>query len=178
MEEKLSEIKAYPLSNDDIQEILQPDTKIFTYPALGDMSHIDEAFDSLGRCIFLYLTENESTGHWCCMWKVAPDCIYYFDPYGEHPDEPLTWLSPQKNIQNGQDEPYLTKLLRQSGYKVFCNNVKYQKERSDVATCGRHCVARLVLKDCNSKRYNQIIRASRMSPDDFVTLLTYEVLGK
>jgi hypothetical protein len=78
MEESLKKIRQYSLSNDDINAILDPDTKIFSYPKFADMKHIDEAFDNLGRCVFLFLTESESSGHWVCMFKRG-NVIEYFD---------------------------------------------------------------------------------------------------
>ena len=59
----MDSIKDYPLSDDDIRTILGNDIKIITYPMLGKMRDISEAFDSKGRCIMLYLTHSESSGH-------------------------------------------------------------------------------------------------------------------
>jgi hypothetical protein len=178
----IQDILAYPLSNDDIQEFLNPDTKILTYPQFASMSHIDEAFDALGRCIFLFLTTSPTSGHWLCMFKRG-DTIEYFDSYGERPEAQREWLSEEELEELGQDEPYLWNLMRASGYKIFSNTVQYQKERGDISTCGRWCLLRLVCKDFTNKQFYQFIKAQMKernlkNMDEVVAILTFEEIGK
>lgn len=177
MPPSLEQAKAYPLGDDDINKILEPDTHIFTYPYLKDVKDIDEVFDPYGRAMMLYLTEDANTGHWVCLIR-RPDEIEFFDPYGEHPDEPLTWNGKQKQRQLQQDRPYLSKLLRAKGLPVVYNKTKFQELDNDIATCGRHCVIRLLFKDLPLPKYAEMIRKSKMSPDEFVTRLTHQLLGK
>ncbi len=61
--------KSYALSAADIQRILEPDTKIFTYPAFSSMTSIDEAFDPLGRCVSVRRTESANA---TCTNNVKP----------------------------------------------------------------------------------------------------------
>jgi hypothetical protein len=180
--EKLKEIKAYALSNQDIQHILEPDTKILSYPEFCEMDSIDEAFDLLGRCIFLFLTESPTSGHWLAMIK-KKGYIIYFDPYGDRPEEQRKWISEEQLYALGESEPCLMNLLKQSGYKVYSNTVDYQKEKKDYNTCGRWCVARLILKDLDDKQFFNLIKQEMkkynlQSPDDWVSLFTYSLLGK
>ena len=169
------EIREYPLSDADIKAIL-PGLHIISYPELNEMSDIEEAFDDKGRCLILYLTENESTGHWVCMLKNAKT-IEYFDPYGKYrPDEEREWLSKDKLIQLDQYQPTLTELLRRSRYKVHVNPYHFQKDKASIATCGRHCVCRLYHQNMSLPAYNDMIKDSGMSPDDYVSAFTYRVL--
>jgi hypothetical protein len=103
--ELLQQIKGYALSNDDINEILEPDTKIFTYPKFCEINHIDEVFDRLGRCVFLFLTESETAGHWLCMFKRKENTIEYWDSYGEKPDAQRNWLSEEQLEALGEESP-------------------------------------------------------------------------
>ncbi len=181
--ELLTQIKAYALSNEDINTILEPDTKIFTYPSFCQMDSINESFDSLGRCIFLFLTENDTTGHWLCMFKSKENIIYYFDPYGEKPEAQRKWLSQEQLDVLGEGEPCLMNLLKESGYKVYSNAVPYQKDKKDLNTCGRWCVARLVCKDMTDKQFFNLVKKEMKdkgikTSDDWVALFTYEILGK
>lgn len=165
--------KSYALSNDDINKILDPPTNVLTYPDLEKCATIDDAFDSLGRCILLYLTNSETSGHWVCMWRKGQR-INYFDSYGDPPELP-------REVVGGafdQEEPILTRLLRQSGCKVYYNTHPYQSDRADVATCGRWCVARLILKDNSDKRFYDIIKHSGQKPDEFVVNLTSDFLHR
>lgn len=182
MEERIAEIKAYSLSNTDINDILEPDTHILTYPEFCEMQHIDEAFDSLGRCVFLFLTENQSTGHWLTMFKRGKD-IEYFDSYGEKPEAQRAWLSEEQLEDLGEEDPCLLRLLKESGYRVYWNTHKYQATRDDVNSCGRWCVARLICKDMSNLQFYNTVKEGMKeygvkTPDDWVALFTAEFLGK
>jgi hypothetical protein len=173
--EEDDEIREYPLSDSDITKIL-PGLKIMSYPELNDISTIEEAFDEQGRSLVLYLTEDEHTGHWVCMLKTSKT-IEYFDPYGKYrPDEEREWLSKDKLIQLDQYHPTLTELLKRSRYKVTVNPYHFQKDKSSIATCGRHCVCRIYHKNMTLPQYKKMIDDSGMNPDDFVSAWTYRVL--
>jgi hypothetical protein len=183
MEELLKEIKGYALSNEDINDILEPDTKVFPYPNFANMNHIDEAFDPLGRCIILFLTQSETNGHWVCMFKRDKKTIEYFDSYGEKPEGPRSWLSQEQLDRLGQSEPYLLDLLRKSGYRVYYNTYPYQSDKNDINTCGRWTVARLICKDLSNKEFYNAVKQDMKdknikSFDDWVALFTYDILGK
>jgi hypothetical protein len=183
MSADIEAIKAYALSNDDINTILDPETKILSYPKFCEVEHIDSVFDRLGRCVFLFLTENETTGHWLCMFKRGKDTIEYFDSYGEKPDAQRKWLSEEQLEDLGEGEPCLTYLLKASGYKVYYNTVQYQKDKQDVNSCGRWCVARLICKDFSNLQFHNLIKQQMkerglQSPDDWVAVFTAEILGK
>jgi len=181
-EQQIADIKAYALSNEDINEILEPDTKIFSYPEFARMDHIDEAFDKLGRCVFLFLTKSPTSGHWVCMFK-KDNTIEYFSSYGDKPEAERKWLTEEQLEELDQDEPYLHNLLKSSGYKVFYNTHEYQSDREDINTCGRWCVARLITKDISNLQFYNLVREQMKArgltkPDDWVALFTYEFLGK
>jgi hypothetical protein len=177
MEEKLKEIKAYSLSNEDIQSVLGPETRILSYPDFAEFNHIDEAFDSEGRCVFLFLTQSATSGHWMCMFKRDGD-IEYFDSYGERPEAQRDWLSEQQLDELGQGEPYLWNLLKRSRKRVFYNKHQYQTDKMNVNNCGRWVIARLLNKDRNNIAFYNLVTKSRMSPDNWVCVYTYEMLGK
>jgi hypothetical protein len=174
----MEKAKAYALSNDDINSILNPDTNIFTYPELRDFASIDDAFDALGRCIMLYPVGSPNSGHWVAM-LLKGDTIEYFDPYGLAPEAPRNWNSRDANQLMGQGANFLTQLMKKSGYKVVWSCFPYQKESADIATCGRWAVTRLVCKDLNLKQFHKLVmEKSKGSPDGFATAFTKNILGK
>lgn len=173
----MEEIKNYPLGDDDIRKILGKDIKIITYPMLGKMRSIDEAFDRQGRCIMLYLTHDEHSGHWVCMLR-KPGGIEYFDSYGEAPEEALEDVPMSKLQRLDEATPYLTKLLRESGRKVTYNHHAFQKTRGDINTCGRHAIVRCLYAPYSLPKYKAVMDATGMSPDNFVSALTAQKLGK
>jgi len=176
-ERGMGRIKEYPLSDSDIKKILGQDIKIITYPMLGEMNSIDEAFDAKGRCIMLYLTESSSSGHWCCLLKKG-NTIEFFDPYGEPPEEALDNVPQSKLQQLDEGRPYLTDLLRASGKKVSYNHHPFQQTKNNVNTCGRHSVVRCLYAPYSLAKYKKVMDASGMTPDNFVSALTALKLGK
>lgn len=173
--EEWSNKKAYPLSNTDIMELidLEP-TNILTLPELLEADNIDEHLDRKGRAIVLYLTENDSTGHWIALLK-KNNTVEIYDPYGFNPKN---W---EKDLSNGndkfnQDPNELIDLIKRSGYGVEFNRVKSQEERPDINTCGRHAVMRLLFSNYSLPDYNKILKMIKkkynIKPDDLATGLT------
>jgi hypothetical protein len=172
----LAKVKSYALSDSDITTILGH-TKIIPYPELENMRSIDECFDSHGRCILFFPNVSATMGHWCCMIR-RPKSIEFFDPYGDAPEEQKNGLSESRKEALDIDEPSLKRLLRGSGLPVYYNTHPFQADRSDVATCGRHCVVRLLYAPYSLDKYAGIIKKSGLTPDDFVSGLTYDKLRK
>ena len=177
LEGGINEVKDYPLSDGDIRQILGDDIKILTYPDLGKLSNWKQMFDSKGRSIILFLTMSPTEGHWCCLLNKEKG-IEFFDPYGEKPGEVLEDLPKAKLEALDQTQPYLTRLLRQSGRPVFYNTHPFQKDKAGINTCGRWCVARCLYAPNSLEYFKSVIDKSGMSPDDFVGALTANALGK
>jgi len=175
--EGLGEVKSYPLSDTDIRKILGKDIKIITYPQLQNFSNISQAFDRKGRCVMLYLTEDETSGHWVCMLN-KKEGIEFFDPYGEPPEAPFSHMPTSKLQELDETRPYLTALLKSSGKPVFYNHYAFQKDKKDVNTCGRHSVVRCLYGAYPLEKYKKIMDDTGMTPDNFVSALTGEMLGK
>jgi hypothetical protein len=171
------EVRDYSLSDDDIRRLLGKDISLMTYPDLANKKSLNDCFDSKGRCIILFLTQDEHTGHWCCMFRTKKG-VEFFDPYGDRPEEQLDEVPQSRLEQLDQDQPYLTDLMRRSGVPIYYNTHAFQKERGDVNTCGRHCVVRLLYKDKTLAQYKSIIDKTGLCPDDFVSGLTYTKLQK
>lgn len=162
----LKEVKAHPLSDAEIKHILGDDIKILTYDDLKGLRHIDEMFDNKGRSILLYTPFSPTEGHWTCLIR-RPDSIEFFDSYGELPDN--------EDDLNGQP-PILTKLMKQSGLPVFFNTKQFQKDKEDIATCGKWCCARLLYKDKSIDQFNKVVEKFDGPTDDFVSGLIYSFI--
>ena len=175
---KAEDIKEYALSDDDMLKII-PTLWIMPYPDILRARSIDDVLDEKGRLMLLYLTEDQNTGHWVCLLKYRDQPILeFFDPYGIAPDNESKWLTQEKLEQFGQDTKHLSKLLRESPYKVIWNKTKFQKDVSDINTCGRHCLCRLYMKHLTLPQYTKLLKSSGVSPDDFVSGFTYNLIGR
>jgi len=171
-----AQIKAYPLSDADIEAILG-ETVIMTYPELQGVDDIEEIFDKDGRSVLLFLTENDQTGHWTGLIRSA-DTIEYFDPYGSAPDADRKWLSKEKLRELDEEKPHLTRLLRQSKMKVYFNTYDFQQDKESINTCGRWVVARLLHRKKTLRQFYNMVMNSGLKPDDFVSALTFEIIKK
>jgi hypothetical protein len=172
----LGAAKEYALSDTDIQSILGP-VPIITYPDLERYDTIDDLFDRKGRAILFFPNAAENVGHWTCLLR-RPNMIEFFDPYGEKPEDQKDGLSKTRLQQLDLDQPLLTQLMRASKKPVYYNSHAFQSSKQDVATCGRHCVARLLYQPYSIDKYASIIRKSGLKPDDFVVGLTYAKIHK
>ena len=175
--EGLGAVKDYPLSDSDIRKILGNDISIVTYPELAKMKSIDDIFDDKGRCILLYLTSSPTSGHWVCLLNKKRG-IEFFDPYGEAPEEAKDSADPSLLAQLDQKQPYLTALMRKSGRPVFYNTYPFQVDKKGVNTCGRHAVVRCLYAPYSLQKYKSVIKSSGLSPDNFVSGVTYDKLRK
>jgi len=173
------EIRGYSLSDADIHKMI-PTLKVITYPELLEYNTIDDALDEKGRLMILYLTQNENTGHWTCLLRSRDKKkLEFFDPYGGYkPDQESEWLSDSKLKQFNQNTEHLTKLLKESPYKIVYNRYPFQNESPNIATCGRHCTTRLYFKHLTLPQYTQMVLDSGMAPDDFVSNFTFKMIGR
>lgn len=172
--EIINDINSQPLSNDQITNLL-PNAKIMRYSDLRKVNDLNDILtEPIDYVILLYETE-PNLGHWITLLKY--DQTYeYFDSYGNKINDPLKWNTKEKNIQLNQDENTLINLLNKSGYKVIYNKIKYQKDREDIQTCGRHALFRilnLILKNRTLDDYTKwmkfLKKGNNYSYDDIVS---------
>ena len=178
-ERKAEDVRGYALSEQDIKKMI-PTLRVVSYPELLNATNIDDVLDDKGRLMLLYLTQSENMGHWVCLLKRrGTKFIEYFDPYGNYkPDGESKWLSKEKLKELKQNTFHLTKLLDNSPYEIKSNAYPFQKDVSDMNTCGRHCTTRLYLKHLSLPKYIKLIKSSGLSPDDFVSGFTYNLIGR
>ena len=172
----VAQAKEYALSDADIQQILGK-VPIVPYPELENLESIDQCLDEKGRCILFFPNMSPTVGHWCCLFRQGKGLMFW-DPYGEPPEAQKDDM-PQSRLEALDiDRPDLTRLLRASGRPVYYNTKDYQEDKASVATCGRHCVVRLLYQPYSEDQYFRIIKSSGLSPDNFVVGVTYDKLRK
>jgi hypothetical protein len=178
MAKTIAKIKQYPLGDDDIRRLLGNDIKIWNYPQLQDLDSAEELFDEKGRAILLFPNSSPTSGHWTCLINY-PKSIEFFDPYGDAPD-----TAQKGGMSKGRlemldiEKPDLTRLLKAMGKPVYYNHHQFQVESPNIASCGRHCVVRLLYAPYSLDKYGSIIKKAGMSADDFVSAITYDKIKK
>jgi hypothetical protein len=175
MDKQIIKQEEKSLSNSDILDLLNGKTKILTYTELTKYDDIDDILKPYGSCVILYLTK-ENYGHWTLIFKQKPYLLSFFDSYGYFPDEEIKFVPEYFREVSKQNKPHLTALLynaTKKGYKVEYNEYKYQKKKSNVRTCGRYVVARLMFRHLDNEEFHKLLtKDKRYNPDFYVTLLT------
>ena len=160
------------MSNFDIKHYL-PDVKIVPYNELQKYGDIERLLPKNGSYFILLYQDSQNSGHWCCLCRYA-DCVEFFDSYGNPPDKQLKWVPEAMRESIGVDGNYLSRMLKGSRMPCIYNKVKYQADGADIATCGRHCVWRLlnfIKRDMTLKQYNQFMKKSGLPADLVVSEL-------
>ena len=173
----MEEVEQYPLGDDDIRTILGSNISILNYPDLKNMESADEMFDDEGRCVLLFPSFSEQSGHWTGLID-RPDSISFFDSYGQAPEKQKAGLGKARLKELHEDHPDLTRLLKASGKPVYYNHYKFQELSPMIGTCGRHVCVRLLNKNKSLDEYYNMVKKSKMNPDEYVSKVTYKILGK
>jgi hypothetical protein len=141
----MEKIISSPLDDQTLREYL-PNAKIIPYDELKNYKTIEELLPNpKDYAIILYLLESPTSGHWTCILRDDKrGTIEHFDSYRVYPDKELNWIDCKTRKELGVNCPYLSKLYDKTKKKVVYNNVKYQSDNSQIQTCGRHCVWRII----------------------------------
>jgi hypothetical protein len=155
------------LTGNEVMKLFGEDVEFLLYEKLVAYESIPELLKGKRAIILLYqYTKYE--GHYCLLSKCDNNTVEWFDPLGYKADEELKFLPYDK-------EPYLSNLLRRfinAGGNVIQNNYKFERNADRVATCGRHVIARLSMKDLDLEHYIDFFKTSKIDNDKLVTLMT------
>lgn len=161
------------ISDREIYQKLQGRTNILMYNQLKDINQIEQIFKD-NSCVILY-EQKPKSGHWVCLLKHG-STIEFFDSYGLFPDDEKHHIDPSFLLSSNQQTNHLVKLLldaQKRGYRIEYNNYHFQNKNA--STCGRHVIARILMKNYNIEQYNKFIKSFKkegLSPDDVVTIIT------
>lgn len=86
----------------------------------------------------------------------------HFDSYGLDIDE-------ENSITN---EHHLTNIFRTTGKRIVNNSKRLQRFREDINTCGRWCVARLLLKHLELAQFISLISYFKFDHDELISAMT------
>ena len=169
-------LKQMAISDREIYQKLQGRTNVLLYHQLGTVQKIEQILKN-GSCVILYEQEPKN-GHWVAllMHQRPKPHLEFFDSYGIFPDDEKHHIDPAFLLSSNQKPNHLIRLLldaQQRGYKIEYNN--YHLQNHNAATCGRHVIARILMKNYSLEQYNKFIRSFKkegLNPDDVVTIIT------
>lgn len=174
---KLQEKEQKALSGSEILKLLNGSTRVIKYSELSKVNNINELLFGYNSCVILILSK-ENYGHWVCITR-NNDLVEFFDSYGYFVDDPIYFKYTSKYFRkiNNQDYPHLTYLflLASDEYKITYNELKFQKMKPNISTCGRHVVCRIKFKDKNLYDYYNFLKSIDPDLDKVVTILTHSV---
>ena len=142
-----------------------PGTRVMLYSDLSDCNSLDEVLGSTGQAVFLY-EQRDGYGHWCCVFRRNARTVEVFDSFGFVPDDELAMTPKNLRKRLGQNVAHLSSLLLDDGSNVEYNNYVFQGETT--ATCGRHCVSRLLHKKKTIEQYKDFLEKKSVTPDEYV----------
>lgn len=171
--EWLKKVQLYSLSDSDIRHIVG-NVRIITYPDLENET-IETLFEKHPYVVVLFLTEDDKTGHWQCLLK-KDKSVELFDSFGVPADGNRKWLSSTKREELDQELPNYQIVFKDYDGELIFNNIKLQQENTN--TCGRHIASRLLYNHLLLPDYINLIQQSGLTPDVFVTNLTYQIIHK
>lgn len=180
----VQKLERYSLSDTDIKKVLRPNkVNIIEYENLPSYNHIDDLFagSDVPYCV-LFIPEDSKMdrGHWTCIIRHKNGNYEYFDSYKNYPpDSEMKWLSKQLKNELHLNRPFLHDLFVNSGVKhVIVNHYPFQSFKPDINTCGDQVCCRLLHHDLSLNQYWNLIKKSKMKPDEYVTLFIHKILGK
>jgi hypothetical protein len=171
MQRKIKLLERKSLSNKDIERLC-PNVNIVSYPDLYQFDTLDDLLGKEGACVILYKT-SENYGHWCCIIKINPNLVEFFDPYGIFIDDEFDFMSYATRIEVGQTVPYVSQLLYNCPYKLSFNEYKFQQQKKNVNTCGRWTALRVIYKKLPLNEFKKMFISKKYDPDFISTLMTY-----
>lgn len=174
----------YSLFTDDIIDAFDGKVSVISYKDLANYKTIEDVLKPYGRTVILFEFKKNS-GHWTCIFYVKKhgkiDHIEYFDSYGLTIGEPIKWVPYAFKKVSNQYQYIILGLLEKSKYPVYFNQYKLQSHGDNIATCGRHCIVRMLNNNMDENEYYKEIKKeskkNNMSIDRYVTELTKTIHG-
>ena len=158
------------LSGQDIKAITNNKARVISYHELANINSLDELLGINKAVILLYETK-ENFGHWTALFTIDDETVEFFDSYGFAPDQEL-------NYATYNDTPYLSNLMKASGYNFIYNDKKLQTFAHDINTCGRWTSLRVRMRDIPLNEFIKLwTKNKHYQPDFWVSAITYLFRG-
>ena len=142
-ENNFKKILSYSYSDDDIRHYL-PDAKIIEYKDLSRYNNIFELLPEDKSYVFILVETKKRSGHWTFLSRLGSGAtdgkLLYFDSYAKSVDDELKFINPWWRKQLQEDEKLLTKLIKNSPYKLEYMARRLQSNYKWDCSCGRWCV--------------------------------------
>lgn len=165
----------HDLDEDLLMKMVDNKSNFLTYDQLEKHNDIESVLGQHGCCLLLYQSSRWG-GHYCCIFKSAQkeNHLVFFDSYGAEMDTELQYSDFNIRQHNGQVVPHLSSLVANSKYTVSSNKYQYQRDSTEIATCGNHTAVRINLRKYSPHEYQKFLTTNKghQTPDWIVTEMT------
>jgi hypothetical protein len=152
---KIDELMKIPLSDGDISSVVGiPKEAILKYSDLSEYRTIADLLPNNGDFKIILLEYSPNNGHWVVFYKLD-NKYFYFNSYGNAPDNDLNCLNRCVKIMLGQNVREFRRLLGKN--KMIHSAKRYQRGNSQV--CGRLVCMRVMFLQMgyNQDEFNEIM---------------------
>ena len=163
-----------PLSPQQLKQLyfrLTGDTiDIVQYDRIISTQSLGSLLGKRNKIIIFYPALKDSTtntvfGHYCALIH-DPDekVLKFYDPLGYKPDVYKRFTHNRNSLYGEQQNSLIGHLLscQREGCVIDFNQHQHQSRRSDVATCGRHCVVRCMYGALTTEDYDRLLHLGRL----------------
>lgn len=165
----------YSLTKTDILNNIK--TRVLRYDDLANYKTIDQIFIN-NTCFILYPIQSKNNGHWVCVLKNAHG-VEFFDPYG-------FFIDTEKKYAHNDDLVntinYISILMKKSPYELSYNENKFQARDDDIATCGRWCLIRCLMKNHSLNYFKNTINIYKkkynLTSDELIVIISKYIIKK
>ena len=174
----INEKKKLPLSDKDVVDLVDKKAKVVLYENLHKYDNLNQVFGKFDAIFLMYPTSSLNYGHWVAVLKRnGGKQIEVFDPLGTKGiDDQLNWTSPQVRSVIG-NVPQLTRVLLTTpdSVEIINNKVPFQKDNTNVSSCGRHTALRILMRKYPLDEFTEYFKTKAgkgPDADDIATILT------
>ena len=163
-----------------ISHALGDNVKFVHYQKLSKYSKLEDMFSSEKNVILFFPVESEASGHFVCLMQYPDGTVSYFCPYGMTPAQDISQSTRvlQYDQRVRDSLLHLIEAFKQGGKRLIVNTQPLQSRADDIATCGKHCTARILFKSIvdpaeyfNFLTLDPITKSRSVTKDEIVSLM-------
>lgn len=179
----INELVKIPLTDGDLERFLSGDTKnyVLKYSELKQYQDLEQLLPHHHSYKIILIEYEKNKGHWICLMRYN-NVIEIFNSFGTKHDEEDFVESNEVNYYLGQAYLHLNilieKEIKENNFTMLYNKIKFQKKSTQINTCGRHVVNRLICLlhyNMSLKKYIKFMKDSmektKLNYDELVSLI-------
>ena len=175
LEKEIQSLITQPISDSQLSYAVKGDVNIILYTDLATVQDIKELFQKTNNVVILLPVDAINDGHYITLLHY-PDRnhLVVFDSYGLTVQMDISkakWLR-RLDLRIQQRLPDLLKMFQSQGGTIDVNDIEFQNNHYDVATCGKFSVARILYRHIvSNKDFHAFLKYKNLSPDEIVSLM-------